>query len=465
MANRTFEEELREIERVVRSLGGGAAAREILSELTIPLPLRTLQYRLKHLADAGRLRRESQGRRTTYRLSDAIGDAEEENDDVVPLSKAGREIRSCLRQPPSLRTPVGYDRAFLDSYQPGITAYLSAEESAQLAEVGKQNLAFQAAGTYARQILDRILVDLSWNSSRLEGSTYSLLDTRRLIEFGKEPDGGLRQEAQLILNHKDAIEFLVTEACEVDYNRYTILNLHALLASNLLPDQASAGRLRHMVVGIEGSQPPATPQLECFDTILSKAAIIEDPFEQAFFVMVHLPYLQPFDDVNKRVSRLAANIPFIKRNLTPLSFVDVPRPLYMDAVLGVYELNRTELLKDVFLWAYRRSASRYAAIRQSLGEPDPFRLQYRDALRRVVGEVVREGMNRTAAFAHIAFWAMENLPSSDRERFREVVESELLGLHDGNFARYRIRLSEFAAWQECWNGGGRDKLHQGYRMP
>ena len=198
---------------------------------------------------------------------------------------------------------------------------------------------------------------------------------------------------------------------------------------------------------------------------MSRAAIIEDPFEQAFFVMVHLPYLQPFDDVNKRVSRLAANIPFIRCNLAPLSFIDVPRRLYMEAVLGVYELNRTELLKDVFLWAYRRSASRYAAVRQSLGEPDPFRLRYRDALRHVVGEVVRGAMNRTAAFAHIAFWATENLPSGDRERFREVAESELLGLHDGNFARYRIRLSEFAAWRECWNGGGREELHQEYRMP
>ena len=76
-------------------------------------------------------------------------------------------------------------------------------------------------------------------------------------------------------------------------------------------------------------------------------------------------------------------------------------------------------------------------------------------------------MNRTTAFAHVAFWATENLPSNDRERFREVAESELLKLHDGNFARYRIRLSEFAARQGCWNeiDGEREKLHSEYRMP
>ena len=112
--------------------------------------------------------------------------------------------------------------------------------------------------------------------------------------------------------------------------------------------------------------------------------------------MVQLPYLQPFDDVNKRVSRLAANIPLIRHNLSPLSFTDVPRATYTDAMLGVYELNRIELLRDVFIWAYERSAARYAAVRQSLGEPDPFRLRYRPASR-VVGGVVRARMGRKQA--------------------------------------------------------------------
>ena len=95
------------------------------------------------------------------------------------------------------------------------------------------------------------------------------------------------------------------------------------------------------------------PQLivECFDRILATASAIADPFERAFFAMVQLPCLQPFEDVNKRVSRLAANIPLIRHNLSPLSFADVPRDLYTEAILGVYELNRTELLRDVFCWA------------------------------------------------------------------------------------------------------------------
>ena len=258
----------------------------------------------------------------------------------------------------------------------------------------------------------------------------------------------------MILNHKDAIEFLVDSAEEIGFNRYTILNLHALLANNLLADPDSAGRLRRIGVGIAGSvfHPLEVPQLikECFEQILATASVIADPFEQAFFVMVQIPYLQPFDDVNKRVSRLSANIPLIRASLSPLSFEDVPRRLYTEAVLGVYELNRIELLRDLFIWAYRRSAARYAAVRQSLGEPDPFRMRHRMALREVVGEVVRGRMDKKQAAAHVGAWTREHVDQEEYERFREIAERELLSLHEGNFARYRVRPSEFAAWQEAW---------------
>ena len=112
-------------------------------------------------------------------------------------------------------------------------------------------------------------------------------------------------------------------------------------------------------MGIQQSafHPLEVPQLieECFDQVLATAQAIRDPYEQALFAMVQLPYLQPFDDVNKlRVSRLAANIPFIKGNLSPLSFsLEVPRSAYTEAVLGVYELNKVDLLKDLFILGLR----------------------------------------------------------------------------------------------------------------
>ncbi len=165
--------------------------------------------------------------------------------------------------------------------------------------------------------------------------------------------------------------------------------------------------------------------------------------------MVHLPYLQPFEDINQRVSRLAANIPLIRQNLCPLTFVDVPQQVYISAMLAVYELNRVELLRDVFVWAYQRSCARYSAVRQSVGEPDPFRMRYRVLIGETVAEVVRSRMNKFQAVAWIRSRA-EQLAEQDRSRFVEVVETQLMTLHLGSIARFRLRPSEFEKWTEVW---------------
>src|SRR5580700_10931798 len=469
MPARIQEESLAAIKQAVAQHPGGASFGDVAAALPERLADRTLQYRLRYLVDKGRLITDGEGRRwTRYRVPAPAAEqraaaeklaavpaaAEKTEEAAVPLSAASQEMGAYLRQPLYARKPVGYNREFLDSYRPNETFYLSEEQRVHLARVGKPNFDDEAAGTYAKQILNRLLIDLSWNSSRLEGNTYSLLDTRRLIEFGEVAPDRNRLEAQMILNHKDAIEFLVSSADEIGFNRHTILNLHGILAQNLLPDEAAAGRLRRIAVGIEKSafHPLEVPQLieECFNQVLATAQAIHDPFEQSLFAMVHLPYLQPFDDVNKRVSRLAANIPFIKANLSPLSFTDVASSTYTDAILGVYELNKVGLLKDVFIWAYQRSAERYAAVRQSLGDPDPFRQRHREALRQLVGDVVRRHMDRKEATAYIAKWLNNNVAVDERGKFREMAESDLLSLHEGNFARLQVRPSEFAAWQVAW---------------
>lgn len=332
--------------------------------------------------------------------------------------------------------------------------YLSAQARQHLLDIGHTPDGERPAGTYARQIFNRLLIDLSWNSSRLEGNTYSLLETERLLELGEAAEGKEAQEAQMILNHKAAIELLVDQAEEVGFNRYTLLNLHALLSDNLLADPQACGRLRVRPVRISGTvyYPLEVPQLieECFQQILDTAAAMSDPFEQAFFAMVHLPYLQPFEDVNKRVSRLAANLLLIRQNLCPLSFVDVPERAYIDAILGVYELHRIELLRDVFIWAYERSCARYGAVRQSLGEPDPFRRRYRTPVAATITLIVRDSMDKKTAPAFIRQRAAVGIPQEDQARFVEVVETELMSLHEGNIARYRLRPSQYQAWRETW---------------
>jgi hypothetical protein len=449
-------EQLDTVLRAVQRYPEGAGIEEVLQTLKPAVPRRTLQRWLAILVRQHRITAEGSTHRRRYRLAGATLPARAvaaTPAELVVLPDA-QEVRAWIRRPAIQRQPAGYHREFLDGYRPNETYYLPQATRDHLAAIGRAGGAGLPAGTHARQILDRLLIDLSWNSSRLEGNTYSLLETERLLQLGEATEGRNVHEAQMILNHKRAIELLVQQAGEIGFNRYTLLNLHAILAENLFPDPRLAGRLRSIAVGIDGSvfHPLENPPLieECFDQILATATAIRDPFEQAFFAMVQLPYLQPFEDVNKRVSRLAANIPLIRLNLSPLSFVDVPQRDYTEGVLGVYELNRVDLLRDVFVWAYERSAGRYSSIRRSLGEPDPFRLRHRQQLAEVVAAVVRGGLDKKAAATFVRSAATKLPEQDDQRRFAEMAETELTSLHEGNFARYRLRPSEFESWRTTW---------------
>lgn len=459
----------RELDAIAQTLADrpdGVSMRDLVGHGATDAQRRAMQRRLRRLIEAGRVASRGVGKGTRYFTtgapprtppppspSDREVAVDSDGGVAIPLSPSGAEVRRLIQRPEAEREPVSYRRQFLSAYQPNVTEYLPTNTRKHLQNLGAVDGQSQPAGTYARHILDRLLIDLAWSSSKLEGNTYSLLDTKTLIEHGKEAEGKSAEETAMILNHKNAIEFLVDAADDIGFNRYTLLNLHSLLADGLL-DPASTGRLRQHGVGIQDSvyTPLNNPQVieECFSEILAKADAIRNPFEQSFFLAVHLPYLQPFADVNKRVSRLAANIPFIKRNLAPVSFIDVPKEFYIEAMLGVYELNRIDLARDMFVWAYERSARRYTAIQQSFGAPDAFRLSYREQLRDVVAEIVRGRHARDAASKIIQRFAEDHVGARDQRAFIDAAQAELVGLHEGNFARYRVRPSEFFAWKAVW---------------
>jgi hypothetical protein len=425
---------------------------------------RTLQRRLASMTEQKRIETEGEARAIKYRLAPIVGTLNvtlpgntmvATGEVYVPVSPTGQKVLDYVRQPIQGRTPVGYDREFLEAYRPNESLYLSPEICEHLHNIGHSPDGARPAGTYVRDILGRLLVDLSWASSRLEGNTYTRLDTQNLIERGQAAEGKDRREAQMILNHKAAIELLVEDAEDIGFNTFTFFNLHALLSENLLADPSESGRLRSRIVEVSGTvfHPLGIPQQidGYFRMILNKAGAIEDPFEQAFFIMIHIPYLQPFVDVNKRVSRLGANIPLIRHNLCPLSFIDVPERAYVEGTLGVYEMKQVELLRDVFVWAYERSCQRYMAIRETVAEPDPVRLRYREALITVVAEIVRG--QQPACAASVRAVATLLVPPEELDQVVELALDDLRNLHEGNVTRYRLRLSEFHAWQPMQQGG------------
>jgi hypothetical protein len=179
--------------------------------------------------------------------------------------------------------------------------------------------------------------------------------------------------------------------------------------------------------------------------MLRKAQAIVDPFEQSFFIMVHLPYLQPFSDINKRCSRMAANLPLFRANLCPLTFLDVPKEAYIRATLGIYEMNRIEPLRDLYVWAYERSTQEYLAIKQGLVAPDPLRMQWRDLIRDAVRNLVVRADLIASEHIHELVHAV---PEKDRAAVQALIEDELERLHEGVLARFGLWPSDYVTWQQ-----------------
>lgn len=371
---------------------------------------------------------------------------------TIPISENSKQLLDYLERPLSARTPVGYNRNFLTSYEPGRTEFLSKDDRASLWAIGRSENTTRPAGTYARNVLNRLLIDLSWNSSRLEGNTYSLLETKRLIEQGKSVDGKDAAEAQMILNHKRAIEYIVDSCDEPEITTRTIYSIHTLLAFNLLPNPRGYGRIREFSVGVTGTSylPLGNPHLirEYFELFVQKLNLIQDPFEQSVFSMVHLSYLQAFEDVNKRTGRLVSNIPLIKKNLRPLSFTEVDREIYVQSLLGIYEKNDVSLMKDLYLWAYKTSAQQYSAIQQTMSEQNLLRLKYHHEIQNIIRTVIFEKTSAEGLVPKIRkLIEALSFPKAASVDLFKIIEIEIESLHDGNIAGYEIKPSEFETWK------------------
>jgi hypothetical protein len=187
-----------------------------------------------------------------------------------------------------------------------------------------------------------------------------------------------------------------------------------------------------------------------FRILLDKANAIPDPFEQAFFLLAQLPYLQPFEDMNKGVSRIAANIPLLKHGLCPLTFAGVPELAYTEGTLGIYELGRIELLRDVFLWAYERSCQNTLAVERLPAAPDPLKLRYRQELIEAIQTLVRGKMSPTAS--SIRHLAEKSVPARDREAFERLLDETIRYLDEGRLARYRLKRPEYDEWVALTGG-------------
>jgi Fic family protein len=364
------------------------------------------------------------------------------------FSSESLKIIEHVQLPLYQRNPVAYADDWLDSYIPNKTYYIPMHFRMQLEKAGKRSKKEDPAGTYAHQIFNRLLIDLSYNSSRLEGNTYSLLDTQRLLLEGAGAEGKLDEEKVMILNHKDAIRYLVDNAAKIELNEQTIFTLHYLLSEGLVEARHS-GKIRDHGVRIGGSTYLPFEEKKQLESRLQKiihiAASIENPFEQSMFILVHLSYLQAFADVNKRTARLAANIPFIKENLVPLSFNDVDRDDYTSAIISIYEQQEVHPLLDLYVFSYMRTCALYDSTVRSLGF-DEIRVRYRQQRRSLIREIILQKLVGQPLQDFVTGQTARLIKEQDQQAFLQNVLEDLEEIDQNYITGLGITPIELHEW-------------------
>ena len=427
-------------------------------QAVIDVPDRTLRNWLHALVEEGVV--ESQGERKgrRYRLRDRFmvreagpPAATARAPSQLVFSAESQKVIKRVEAPLYTRTPTTYREDWLKAYLPNKSAYLTSQRREELSELGKRAPIYGQAGTYIQKIYHRLLIDLTFNSSRLEGNTYTLVDTERLLLQGAGAPGKPNAERIMILNHKEAIDYLVRHAAALQADETTIRTLHYLLADSLVAPGA-AGQIREDSIRVSGTTYAPIDGKDRLTrlllSVLEKARAIADPFEQSLFLLVHISYLQAFIDVNKRAARLASIIPLIRGDYVPQSFVEVDQDAYLKSTIAVYELNEVGPLADLNAWSYRRSCQRYDTTLQVVGF-DEIAALYRQSRRALVADLVRAKVPPGEVAGWINAHVPPNIEPQHLEKFLSDVFAEIQNLDASRIGGLGITRQELEAWRQA----------------
>ena len=236
------------------------------------------------------------------------------------------------------------------------------EESSRLSslqEVFKKNVSGMPPGEYRKE-MERLGVDLSWKSSQIEGNTYSLLETERLLKEKQTAQGKTKDEAIMLLNHKDAFDFILDNPDFLQsISSRKIEDIHSLLVKELDVER----NIRRRRVGITGTNyRPLDNEFQIREALLETCNLInekESVFEKALLTLVLLSYIQAFTDGNKRTARITSNAILIANDYCPISFRSVDSVDYKKAMLLFYEQNNISAFKKIFIEQFEFAVKTY----------------------------------------------------------------------------------------------------------
>ncbi len=207
---------------------------------------------------------------------------------------------------------------------------------------------------------ERLTIELSWKSSKIEGNTYSLIDTEILIKENKEASGHKKEEAIMILNHKKALDYILDQRS--NFQKLNISKIESI--HNLIVDKLNVGKgIRKKPVGITGTKyMPLDNQhqiREAMEKMIKTLNSMQNVFDKALFAIAALSYIQPFEDGNKRTARLLSNALLLANNACPLSFRDVNEADYKKALIVFFEQNNLRAFKELFVEQFKFSMGNY----------------------------------------------------------------------------------------------------------
>lgn len=215
--------------------------------------------------------------------------------------------------------------------------------------------------TIRKKELERLVIELSWKSSRIEGNTYTLLDTEKLILENREAPGHDRKEAVMILNHKNAFTFVYNNQDQYkNLTRINMENLHRILVKDMTINFG----IRSGPIGVTGSKYRPLDNIhqikEAVEDLAGAISRVSSPYAKALIALLGISYIQPFEDGNKRAARLMANALLLAHDRAPLSYRSVDENKYREAMLVFYEINSIVPAKKIFIEQYDFAARNYA---------------------------------------------------------------------------------------------------------
>jgi Fic family protein len=223
----------------------------------------------------------------------------------------------------------------------------------------RTNISELTEAEYSRE-MERLAIDLSWKSSQIEGNTYSLLETERLLKEKETAQGKTKDEAIMLLNHKEALDFIINNPDYIEpLTIARIEDIHSILIKDLGVDR----NIRKSRVGISGTNyKPLDNEFQIKEALEEMCELVnyrELVFEKALLLLVLLSYIQPFGDGNKRTARIISNAILIKNQYCPISFRTIDSVEYKKAMLLFYEQNNISAFKDIFIYQFEFAVKTY----------------------------------------------------------------------------------------------------------